>query len=100
MVHVWLRRYLTRPSVNRSLGGGRQDAQCWAGLSPELSGRYALFERDRREREDVIRTISDSELDGGRSAADGAERWVWVRERGRGGSGGGWRVAKPRLVGI
>lgn len=59
----------------------------WAG------GR---FERDRRERERVIRTMADGVLDGDRSVADGAKGWEEERER----TGDGRRVAGPRPTGI
>ena len=37
--------------------------------------------RDRRERENAIRTIAGAGLDGDRSTADGVEGWVWMGER-------------------
>ena len=53
--------------------------------------RCARFERDRREWESEIRTMADAELDGDRSAVDGAERWV--------GMGGGEGETWGRLQG-
>ena len=64
--------YLTLPLTEEASGGGLRGVIEW---DSEVSGgiRY-LRERSRREWENVMLTIAGAELDGDRSAVEGAER--------------------------
>jgi hypothetical protein len=79
MVSVLAGEHLTGPSARTGFGEGRRDADHRV-RSAGMPGRVPNL-RDRRERRNAIRTITDAELDGVRSVADEAGRGVGMRGR-------------------